>query len=152
MRVSGLVEDATRAYLGSVSEIVSPSDPVVKQVARDLIRAFGESDALGIAAPQIGVNMRVVIIGNMVMFNPAIRKALPGRFTHFEGCLSYPGKLYSVERYETVWVEYTDWKGELCLKKFTGLSAAVAQHEVDHLNGVTIPALDKGGDGEKKTA
>ena len=98
-------------------------------------------DCAGLAAPQIGINKRVVVIRKddsfFPMINPMIIKRTGQRFINREGCLSLEG-VRSVERYTSVLVSYTDGKGKRQTKTFNGMPAIIVQHEVDHLNGVLI--------------
>jgi len=107
---------------------------------------------LGIAAPQVGVAVRLVYISGIgFMYNPVICARSESASTAREGCLSYPGYAATVTRSETVTVEYQTPKnisdnaemdakgippGEVTLKTFSGQFARVVQHEVDHLSGV----------------
>ena len=95
----------------------------------------------GLAAPQIGVNKRVVVVRNgdsfFPMVNPVVVKKTGKKFLNHEGCLSLDG-IRAVERYASVLVSYTDGKGKRQTKTFNGTLAIVIQHETDHLNGVLI--------------
>ena len=95
----------------------------------------------GLAAPQIGVLKKVIVVrtGNSFfpMVNPMIIKKSGKKFVNHEGCLSLEG-VRSVERYEGVLVNYTDSKGKRQTKSFNGIMSVIVQHEVDHLNGKLI--------------
>lgn len=95
----------------------------------------------GLAAPQIGVNKRVIVVRNgntfFPMVNPVIVKKNGKKFVNTEGCLSLDG-LRNVERYSTVLVAYTDRNGKRITTTFNGTLAVIVQHEVDHLNGKLI--------------
>ncbi len=99
---------------------------------------------VGIAAPQLGILSRVIIIaadseGTPIgLINPVITRRYGSRVKGIEECLSYPGVQKSMTRYKRVKIEgYThDW--QLVRFKLRGLAARIAQHEVDHLNGITI--------------
>ena len=90
---------------------------------------------LGIAAPQIGLNQRVVIVRGNVMFNPTWEpvKAPPETIT--EGCYSLPNKTFKVSRAKYGWAKWTNINGRPMEDKLNGLPAIVFQHEVDHLDG-----------------
>lgn len=98
-------------------------------------------DCAGLAAPQIGINKRVVVVRKddsfFPMINPMIIKKNGQRFISREGCLSLEG-VRAVERYSSVLVNYTDGKGKRQTKTFNGMLAIIVQHETDHLNGVLI--------------
>ena len=95
----------------------------------------------GLAAPQIGVLKKVIVVrtGNSFfpMVNPMIIKKSGKKFVNHEGCLSLEG-VRSVERYESVLVNYTDGGGKRQTKSFNGIMSVIVQHEVDHLNGKLI--------------
>ena len=95
----------------------------------------------GLAAPQIGVLKKVIVVRNgntfFPMVNPVIVKKNGKKFVNTEGCLSLEG-LRNVERYSTILVGYTDKSGKSITKTFNGTLAVIIQHEVDHLNGKLI--------------
>lgn len=90
----------------------------------------------GIAAPQIGINLRVMIIRGNVMFNPewCPTKAPPEEA--IEGCYSLPNKIFKVSRAKYGWAKWTNIEGRPMESKLIGISAIVFQHELDHLNGL----------------
>jgi peptide deformylase len=95
----------------------------------------------GLAAPQIGVLKKVIVVrtGNSFfpMVNPMIIKKSGKKFVNHEGCLSLEG-VRSVERYENILVNYIDGSGKRQTKSFNGIMSVIVQHEVDHLNGKLI--------------
>jgi peptide deformylase len=95
----------------------------------------------GLAAPQIGVHKKVIVVRNgnsfFPMVNPMIIKKSGKKFVNIEGCLSLEGRR-SVERYENVLIAYTDGRGKRQTKSFNGIMSVIVQHEVDHLNGKLI--------------
>lgn len=104
-----------------------------------------EHHAIGIAAPQLGVNLRVIVIDfrgkEIAIINPVI-KGKKGRCKSIEGCLSVPDWNYEVERPESLIVTGTDMNGIKINYRCTGTEASIIQHEVDHLDGKLIN--DKG--------
>lgn len=92
-------------------------------------------DKLGIAAPQIGINKRVIVVRGNVMFNPTWKPTDAPSNPITESCYSLPGKLYKVMRAPYGWAKWTNIEGKLFEDKLTGLPAIVFQHEIDHLNG-----------------
>ena len=98
-------------------------------------------DCAGLAAPQIGVLKKVIVVRNgnsfFPMVNPMIIKKSGQKFVNNEGCLSLEGTR-SVERYPSVLVSYQDRTGKRLTKTFNGLLAIIVQHETDHLNGKLI--------------
>ena len=106
-----------------------------------------KNNGIGLAAVQIGVLKRVVVIdieneGKFVLINPKIVSFSENKTIMQEGCLSVPDGQYSVERPERVVVEYTDLDGKVNKIETGGLLSKCFQHEIDHLNGHTI--VDRG--------
>ena len=95
---------------------------------------------VGMAANMIGVNKRFIVIDFMnkplVMINPAITSK-SGRYETQEGCLSLSGKRNAV-RYEKIAVDYLDLQFKKHTQSFTGFTAQVIQHEIDHCDGILI--------------
>ena len=112
-------------------------------VARDLLDtlAFHRETCVGMAANMIGVAKRIIAFdcdgSPMVMLNPEII-ARSAPYEAQESCLSLLGGPRKAVRYEKIKVRYQNEKMQLRLKTFTGFSAQIIQHEVDHCNGVLI--------------
>jgi peptide deformylase len=100
---------------------------------------YNAGNGVGLAAPQVGVLKRIVVIdvgdGLMELINPVIIKQ-EGEQTEAEGCLSVPGVYGRVKRPAKVTVEYQNRKGEKVRKEGTGLLAICFCHEFDHLDGI----------------
>ncbi len=137
--IKEIVKD--EAILTLKSETVSMEE--AKEIIADLLDTAKAhiDNCAGLAAPQIGVNKRVVVVRNgdsfFPMVNPVVVKKTGKKFLNHEGCLSLDG-IRAVERYASVLVNYTDGKGKRQTKTFNGTLAIVIQHETDHLNGVLI--------------
>jgi peptide deformylase len=114
--------------------------PAIMEKMHRVLRAYPNS--VGLAAPQVGVVMRVIAIFPrrakiMFMVNPVLEAGCGPVLVRKEGCLSYPGVFKPVARCEDIVVSYFDGRGlEHNLERFTGWQARVIQHELDHLNGV----------------
>lgn len=111
----------------------------------DMIRCMTQANGIGLAAPQLGVLKRVIIVATpdmkpIPLINPKIVSA-EGSQIGQEGCLSIPGLYGDVERSAFVEVEAYDRNGRPALYEMEGLMARVLQHEVDHLEGILF--LDK---------
>lgn len=122
------------------SKEVEVIDEKLKILIEDMIETLHKYNGLGLAAPQVGVLKRVVVIdlyeeGDLfVLINPIIKKE-KGKQIVDEGCLSFPNKFAKVERPEEVEVEFLNENGEKMKLKATGLLAQAISHEIDHLNG-----------------
>lgn len=123
------------------------------ELVQEMLGTMLVEGGVGLAANQVGVNQRIALVKEVpannvvVMVNPEIVKR--GAITSIknEGCLSYPGKVVAVERSNKVMVKYQDLHGASLIANFTGYVARIIQHEVDHLDGVTI--LDRGKEYER---
>jgi peptide deformylase len=130
-----------------------PSDPMIKQLAKDMLIAMKTHGGVGIAAPQIRVSKRLLIIHSqpnerypqapdmdpLIMVNPDIISFSECFDSMWEGCLSLPGLRGLVPRQTGVSVRYNDLSGkeaEVCLQ---GFPARIFQHEFDHLEGILFP-------------
>ena len=113
------------------------------EVARDLLDTltFHKEGCVGMAANMIGVTKRIIVFDNegsyMTMLNPVILKAGDPYETE-EGCLSLLGGPRKCKRYKKIKVQYQNLQMQTRLKTFTGWTAQIIQHEIDHCNGVLI--------------
>ena len=119
---------------------VTSVDKSIKKLVADMQETLHADDGrVGLAAPQIGVSLRVVVIGmpdeeDMIMINPEIIKTR-GERQVTEGCLSIPGYMGELKRAEQVTAKWHDLDGREVRVKAEGLLAQALQHEIDHLNG-----------------
>lgn len=121
------------------------SKPVTQMTLRtkilihDMLDTLYDAEGVGLAAPQVGVLKRLVIVdvgdGPIIMLNPEII-AVDGEQTGYEGCLSVPGKMGTVTRPNTVTVRYQDENMEWQEVTGTELKARAFCHEIDHLDGI----------------
>lgn len=106
----------------------------------DLIETMREADGIGIAAPQVGRNIRVFVAmdGNTphILINPVLKGKSFRRTDGEEGCLSVPGKYGIVSRHRGIKMEALDRNGKKFTLKTKGFFARVLQHELDHLDGI----------------
>ena len=123
----------------SVPAINCPED---LQVAQDLLETLAahKDGCVGMAANMIGVAKRIIAFDNdgtyMVMFNPEIIKS-SGLYETEEGCLSLVG-VRQTKRWKSIKVQYQNEAFQTRMKTFTGWSAQIIQHEIDHCNGILI--------------
>ena len=126
-------------FLSCKSQMATAEDlPVARDLA-DTLRAHAH-ECVGMAANMIGVNKRIIAFENdgeyMLMFNPVIVKKF-GPYDTEEGCLSLTGTR-KAKRFQTVKVQWQNEKFQTRLKTFTGWTAEIIQHEIDHCNGVLV--------------
>jgi len=120
---------------------VSVIDSSIQRLIDDMIETMHESKGVGLAAPQIGVSLRVVVIqmpGSeepIAIINPKMVKH-SGEREVTEGCLSVPGYAGEIKRSISVTVKGQNRQGETIRLKATGLMAEALEHELDHLNGI----------------
>ena len=127
-------------FLGMKSNAATAEDLQVAQDLLDTLTANKES-CVGMAANMIGVLKRVIAFDNegvyTVMFNPEIIKAAEPYNTE-EGCRSLLGGPRPCKRYQTIKVRWQNEKFQTRIKTFTGWTAQIIQHEIDHCNGILI--------------
>lgn len=119
---------------------VTRIDNSIVRLLDDLVETMLAAPGAGLAAPQVGVSLRVCVVkgdDNQIwgLVNPELVKG-QGVQVGYEGCLSYPGWVGEVARYETVTVKGRNRKGKEVRIKSTGFTARAFQHELDHLDGI----------------
>ena len=127
-------------FLSLKSEIATKEDIQVAEDLLDTLIAHKEG-CVGMAANMIGVRKRIIAFDNdgtyMVMFNPEIIKKSEPYETE-EGCLSLLGGPRKCKRYKTIKVKWQTAEMQIRIKTFTGFSAQIIQHEIDHCDGILI--------------
>ena len=127
------------AFLAQKVEPATADDLVVAQDLLETLTAHKDG-CVGMAANMIGVNKRIIAFDNegayMVMFNPVIVKQ-SGIYEAEEGCLSLTGTR-KTKRFQTIKVQWQNEKFQTRLKTFTGWTAEIIQHEIDHCEGIII--------------
>ena len=137
--------------LRKVAQPVEKGYPRMKELVADMFETMYAADGVGLAAPQVGLSIRVVVIGvpvwdekkkeygdqleEHVMVNPEIEEAMGKEEYYNEGCLSLPGIHEDVLRPEGIVVRYLDTDFVEHREEIHGMYARIAQHEIDHLNG-----------------
>ena len=126
-------------FLAQKSTLATPADLQVAQDLLDTLAAHKEG-CVGMAANMIGVTKRIIAFDDegeyMVMFNPEIIKSSQPYETE-EGCLSLTG-VRKIKRYRSIKVKYETEQFQTRFKTFTGWTAQIIQHEIDHCNGILI--------------
>jgi peptide deformylase len=118
---------------------VSQIDENVLSTIKDMFEVMYAEDGVGLAAPQVGVSLRIIVMDDgkpRVMINPKIVYKSEEKVVAEEGCLSVPEIFENVERSKEVIVRYKDESGVEREEKFVDYSARIVQHEYDHLDGI----------------
>lgn len=138
------------ARLRRKSKPIRKFDANLRRLADDMVETMRESHGVGLAAPQIGLNERLIVVempeenfeedpqaGRLyVIVNPEIVRARGDKEAGDEGCLSIPGYIGEVERYPQVTIKGQDVFGKPIRVKTFDYLARIFQHEIDHLDGV----------------
>lgn len=126
----------------AVSDALAPE---IQSLIPQMIEAMKGHRGIGLAAPQIGQSIRLIIVnhqdGPIAMINPVITKKSLLKKWGEEGCLSIPGVYGEVKRHQKVSVSYTDKNDKAQTLDAEGLLARIVQHEIDHIDGILF--IDK---------
>ena len=128
--------------LHTVAKPVATVSTELQKLAADMLETMYEADGIGLAATQVDVHERLIVIDisegrdqPLVLINPEILWASPETLVNDEGCLSVPGIYDGVERARAVKVQALDLAGKLQTHEAEGMLAVCIQHEMDHLIG-----------------
>lgn len=147
-------------------QLLKENDPILKKVMPDfnfdnpvmdpnelveeMHKIRKRDGGIGLAAPQIGVEARVIVIGMgdlqsdgvedfaKAFFNPEITEASKDQEYMIEGCLSYPGLFVKVKRPKEITFTFEDEEGTKYYDHLSGITSRIVQHEIDHLDGITF--------------
>jgi len=131
--------------LKKISEPVAAVDDAVRQLMFDMLETMYDAPGIGLAAPQVGVLKRVIVVdiaregeepAPHFLANPEITWASEDDFTYSEGCLSLPEHYADVVRPRAIRLRYLDRENEPREMEAEGLLATCIQHEIDHLDGI----------------
>lgn len=141
-----LGKEALRSHAKEVTEVT----PRIRELIDDMFDTMYEANGVGLAAPQVGIRKRIVIVDvtgedPVALINPVILEK-DGEQTGYEGCLSVPGKTGIVTRANHVIVEAYNENMEKFTIEAEELMARALQHEIDHLDGVMYVDLVKEGE------
>lgn len=136
-------------------EITEVNDPIIQQIAKDLLTTFQEENATGMAAPQLGHSIRMMVIGvseerarkhgydgeipTTLLINPTIEYLDKTIEMTWEACYSIPGKMGWVPRHRAIRYSGLTLDNQYVTREATGFHAYIVQHEYDHLNGILYP-------------
>ena len=143
---------APNPRLKVTSDVIETVDDEIRRLMDDLVETMKSADGIGLAAPQVGVAKRVIVVAAprgdddddgdgrskepLCMANPEIVWASDDIEPHEEGCLSLPDHFAEVKRPVSVRVQYRDRNDEVCEIEADGLLGTCIQHEMDHLEGI----------------
>lgn len=136
--------------LRKISEDISMDYPELEKFISDMFQTMDEADGVGLAAPQVGRNIRLFVVDGSafeeldpeckdfrkVFINAHILERKGEEISRNEGCISIPGIHEDVKRPERILMNYTDENGLVHEEEFTGIKAWIIQHEYDHLEGI----------------
>lgn len=117
----------------------------LRQIIRQMLQTMYSADGIGLAAPQVGIHKRLIVIDvepdnprrePLILINPEIRKRSENEIVVQEGCLSIPDVFIDVKRSESITVAFKDERGRPRQIEAKGLLARVILHEMDHLEGI----------------
>ncbi len=131
--------------LKKIAEVVPDLSDDLRKLADDMLETMYDAPGVGLAAPQIGVSKRLIVLDcvkeegapprPIAMFNPEVIASSDETSVYEEGCLSIPETFADVTRPSEVTVGWMDIDGNPAEETFDGLWATCVQHEIDHLNG-----------------
>lgn len=132
--------------LKKVCETVPDLTDELRVLADDMLATMYDAPGIGLAAPQIGITKRLIVLDcvkeegvpprPIIMFNPEVIEASDEKSTYEEGCLSIPEQYAEIERPSEVTVRWMTREGNEARETFDGIWATCVQHEIDHLNGI----------------
>ncbi|MEL7085365.1 MAG: peptide deformylase [Cyanobacteria bacterium P01_A01_bin.3] len=137
---------------------VAKVDDSIRELARQMLQTMYSADGIGLAAPQVGINKRLIVVDcdpdkpdaeALVLINPEIKNHSNDGVLGEEGCLSIPAVFLDVKRPSKITVSFKDVTGRPKRIKADGLLARVIQHEIDHLDGVMF--VDRVENGIQRT-
>ena len=147
--------------------LVSMIEYIDNSIDEEIAEKYGLRAAVGIAAPQIGIDKKIVLINvepekcyyqdseeikDLILINPVWKNVSNEKYSEYEGCLSVPEIRGKVERFYKIELEYLDENFNKQKRVLSGFSARVVQHECDHLNGIVfLNKVSKNGFATKKT-
>ena len=138
--------------LKQVSRRINEINNEIRQLANDMVETMINSGGVGLAGIQIGQDLRMIAVINndmenlidstqypvLIALNPEIVEKSEETVKMTEGCLSFDGITKRIRRPTTISVNYTDLQGKKKTVRVTGRNARIFEHEIDHINGVTL--------------
>ena len=148
MRLSILKDNEESLRIKSIPTLITDE---VRVLVKDMKETMLSENGIGLSAPQVGVNLRVIVVqlmsaGKLVgpvqeMINPVITNYSDDSMEYEEGCLSIPGEYIRINRPRSIHVKFQTLSGKYKKWYLKGLEARIVQHEIDHLDGVLMTDL-----------
>lgn len=139
MAIYSIEKAGESSILREKAKPVTEINDTIRTLLDDMAETMYNFDGCGLAAPQVGISRRIIVVdagdGLIELINPVLLKA-KGKQVGEEGCLSIPGFWGEVERYKTILVEGLDRNGHTVQIKARDFTAVALQHEIDHLEGI----------------
>jgi peptide deformylase len=130
----------SNSILRTVSDPVLKIDKHLKKTISKMIKTMKYEKGVGLAAPQVGKNIRLIVCllneKSIVMINPIITYTSKETNFDYEGCLSIPEETDKVERFSNITLEYINEKNQKLKANYAMFDARIIQHEIDHLDGI----------------
>lgn len=141
------------SILRKVAKDITPDYPELDKIILDMMETMKHSDGIGLAAPQIGLSIRLFVVDGSpleeddpslkdfkkVFINARIVERTGDNKIYKEGCLSIPNLHEEVEREDQIRIRYVDEKFQPHDEIYTGIASRIIQHEYDHLDGILFP-------------
>ncbi len=130
--------------LKNIAQPIDIIDKKTKNEIESMIETMFFFKGIGLSSTQVNINKRIIIISinekqkSMTLINPMIINNKSKIIQSREGCLSFPGIFVSIKRYKSILVKYKDINNTIKITNFDNISSICIQHEIDHLNGITI--------------
>ena len=139
MAIYHIEQAGQSSVLREKSKPIKEVNDTVRTLLDDMAETMYHAEGVGLAAPQIGIARRIIVVdvgeGLIELINPVLLKGR-GKQVSEEGCLSVPGYYAPVERFKTVFIEGLDRDGKKINIKAKDFAAVALQHEIDHLDGI----------------
>jgi peptide deformylase len=121
-------------------------DDTIRNLCASMIDVMIKNNGIGLAANQVGVLKRIIVVSDnkdiKILINPEIIFKSDQTCEFEEGCLSIPGSFLNIIRSKSIKIKYRDTKGRYHIEEYSGLTSRIIQHEIDHLDGITMDSLD----------
>jgi len=118
------------------AEEVKEINDEIRKLVLDMEETMRANNGVGLAAPQVGVSKRVIVLESGALINPYLVRRGGAKLFDEEGCLSFPGIYINIKRHNKIKIEAMDVEGKEVEFEAEGLPARILQHEIDHIDGI----------------